>query len=226
MAVARIRVERDVGDDADLRHGRLDGARRPGRRGCGCSAPPSRARREAPGRCWERARSPGMPRDAARSAARTASSIASRSTPGIERDRLAVLSPSIRKSGQIRSSVVSRFSRTSRRDQSALRLRRGRCVRRAASGAASVATRTREGRELRHDSNLRRRAAGLRDEVAHQNKSKNATRASPDLRSVARTALTLRTQARLSRSSWDRSVGCRKASRSSARGRGQRVLSR
>src|SRR5947209_19293376 len=37
-------------------------------------------------------------------------------------------SPSMTKIGQIRSSVVSTFSRTSRRAQSDLRLRRGRCV--------------------------------------------------------------------------------------------------
>src|SRR5208282_4563541 len=62
----------------------------------------------------------------ARSASRTASSTLSRSTPGIAATGMRVFSPSIRKSGQMRSLVVSTCSLTSRRAHSALRLRRGR----------------------------------------------------------------------------------------------------
>ena len=65
----------------------------------------------------------------ARSASRTASSTERRSTPGMAATGTRVLDPSTRNSGQIRSSVVSTFSRTSRRVHSALRLRRGRLVR-------------------------------------------------------------------------------------------------
>ena len=46
-----------------------------------------------------------------------------RKTPGIAAIGSRVLSPSITKIGQIRSSTLSRFSCTSRRDQSALRMR-------------------------------------------------------------------------------------------------------
>ena len=61
---------------------------------------------------------------AARSASRTASSTESRSTPGIESTGTRRLAPSTMNSGQIRSSVVSTFSRTMRRAHSDLRLRR------------------------------------------------------------------------------------------------------
>src|ERR1700687_3528023 len=65
----------------------------------------------------------GSPSEVASSAALTARSIERRSTPGIAAiaDRLA--SPSMRKIGQIRSSVVRVVSRTRRRDQPARRLR-------------------------------------------------------------------------------------------------------
>ena len=59
MAVAGVGIERDVGDDADLRHGRLDGAHGAADEVAARSAPPSRAGRAAPGRCRGRARSPG-----------------------------------------------------------------------------------------------------------------------------------------------------------------------
>ena len=65
---------------------------------------------------------------AARSAARTASSTDKRSTSGIESTGARIPVPSTRNNGQIRSSVVSTFSRTNRRAQSARRLRRGRLV--------------------------------------------------------------------------------------------------
>lgn len=80
----------------------------------------------------------GMVSSIARSASRTAWSTLRRSTPGIEATCSRLLLPSIRNSGQIRSSVVSTFSRTMRRAHSALRLRRGRTVR------------SRAGRRLRH----------------------------------------------------------------------------
>ena len=86
----------------------------------------------------------------ARSASRTASSTVSRSTPGMEATGSRRRRPSIRKSGQIRSSAVSTFSRTSRRDHSALRLRRGRWVREGARPRSLLRGRARERRELRH----------------------------------------------------------------------------
>jgi hypothetical protein len=49
-----------------------------------------------------------------------------RSTPGMEPTGWRPLAPSTMKIGQIRSFAVSTFSRTSRLDHSALRLRRGR----------------------------------------------------------------------------------------------------
>src|ERR1044072_7784359 len=67
----------------------------------------------------------GMSSFAARSASRTAWWTVRRSTPGIEATGVRVLVPSTTNIGQIRSSVVSTFSRTSRRAHSALRLRRG-----------------------------------------------------------------------------------------------------
>src|ERR1700723_3597602 len=63
------------------------------------------------------------------SASRTASSTVRRSTPGVGATGTRRLSPSIRKSGQMRSLAESTFSATSRRAHSALRLRRGRWVR-------------------------------------------------------------------------------------------------
>ena len=49
-----------------------------------------------------------------------------RKTPGMAAIASRRFSPSMTKIGQIRSSTVSRFSCTSRRDQSALRMRRRR----------------------------------------------------------------------------------------------------
>src|SRR5664280_246007 len=67
---------------------------------------------------------------AARSASRTAWSTVSRSTPGIEGTGPRALSPSMTNSGQIRSPVVSWFSRTMRRAQSLRRNRRSDWARR------------------------------------------------------------------------------------------------
>ena len=127
MAVAGEGVERHVGDDADLRHRRLDRARRAVDEvvrvedvraglvaqvhvdiGEGGDAPECRAWRRV--RASLTARSTDMRNDAGhgrRSASRR-------------------FSPSMMKIGQIRSSTVSRFSCTRRRDQSALRMRRRR----------------------------------------------------------------------------------------------------
>ena len=80
----------------------------------------------------------GMLSFTARSASRTAWSTVSRSTPGIEATGVRVLWPSTTNSGQIRSSVVSTFSRTSRRAHSALRLRRGRIARSSGGEARAV----------------------------------------------------------------------------------------
>ena len=79
----------------------------------------------------------GMSSFAARSASRTASSALSRFTPGIAATETRVFSPSMRKSGQMRSFVVSTCSQTSRRAHSALRLRRGR-LRRSSRWASAM----------------------------------------------------------------------------------------
>ena len=68
----------------------------------------------------------GMPSFAARSASRASRSTDRRVTPGIAATSSCRFSPSTTKTGQIRSSTVSRVSCTSRRDQSALRMRRSR----------------------------------------------------------------------------------------------------
>src|SRR6478609_4853967 len=78
----------------------------------------------------------GMARRAARSASRTAWSIDSRSTPGIEGTGMRVFSPSITNKGQIRSSALSTCSRTMRRAHSLPRLRRIRVGMSSLSGAA------------------------------------------------------------------------------------------
>ena len=138
MAVAGVGVERDIAQDADLRHRLLDradgaadeivrverfgavvvaqasGRCRETARGTGCRAPP-RALPRAP---------PRRPRAARRPASR--------------RTGCALASPSMTNSGQIRSSAVSTFSRTIRRAHSALRLRRMRTVR--SSGVAAGAS--------------------------------------------------------------------------------------
>jgi hypothetical protein len=64
-----------------------------------------------------------------------------RSTPGIEATGVRVLFPSTTNIGQIKSSVVSTFSRTSRRAHSALRLRRGRMIRSSGAAARAVCRR-------------------------------------------------------------------------------------
>ncbi len=65
----------------------------------------------------------GRSRRTARSASRTAWSTLRRCTPGIEATSARTLWPSTTNNGQIRSSVVTTFSRTSRRAHSDLRLR-------------------------------------------------------------------------------------------------------
>src|SRR5207248_4022086 len=74
-----------------------------------------------------------------------------RSSDLIEGTGMRVRDPSTTKSGQIRSSAVSTFSRTMRRIHSAFRLRRGRLVR--CRRAALVAA-TRTGRSEEHTSEL------------------------------------------------------------------------
>ena len=78
----------------------------------------------------------GISSATARPASRTASSTLSRSTPGIAATGTRRFSPSIRKSGQMRSLVVRTCSATSRRAHSDLRLRRGRCERSRRAEAA------------------------------------------------------------------------------------------
>ena len=91
----------------------------------------------------------GMLSFTARSASRTIWSTVRRSTPGIEATAVRLLWPSTTNIGQIRSSVVSTFSRTIRRAHSALRLRRGRIARSsvgAAGAGARAASRSSIGR--------------------------------------------------------------------------------
>ena len=85
----------------------------------------------------------GMVNLAARSASRTTWSTESRSTPGIDGTAARAFSPSITNSGQIRSSVVSTFSRTMRRAHSLRRLRRMRVVRSSGLRATSPESRSR-----------------------------------------------------------------------------------
>ena len=140
MAVAGEGIERDVGQEADLRHFLFDGAQgaadqivRVERLAAGLVAQGSdRYRGTAPGTgwsAWPRVRPrapPGRPKAARRRASRGPAA--------------RLLSPSMTNSGQIRSSVVSWFSRTMRRAHSLRRLRRGRVGRSRRSLAASFST--------------------------------------------------------------------------------------
>ena len=115
VAVARIGVERDVGDEPDLRHRGLDRAAAPGRRGCRGSTPPRRPRCASRHRCWETAPAPECPPPPLPCAFATARSTLSRSTPGMVAIAVRSFCPSITKSGRIRSAGVSTVSRTSAR---------------------------------------------------------------------------------------------------------------
>ena len=146
VAVAGVGIERHVAQHADLRHRLLDGADRLADQIVGVERLAAVARRAGSGRCRETARCRGWSAAAARSASRTTSSTVSRSTPGIE--ATGARRPSATNSGQIRSLVVSTFSRTMRRAHSVRRLRRRRVVR-SSDGAGSVrpsagTTRTRD----------------------------------------------------------------------------------
>ena len=111
MAVAGIGIERDVAEDADLRHLLLD-------RAYGAADQIVRIERFAAvlvaqlrvGIGKEREAGDGELGALARRRAR-ASSTDSRSTPGMEATGMRALVPSTRNSGQIRSSAVSTFSR-------------------------------------------------------------------------------------------------------------------
>jgi hypothetical protein len=70
----------------------------------------------------------GMPSSRACTAALAASSTESRSTPGMEGTGTRGSGPSCSTIDQIRSAGVSTLSRTSRRTQSAWRIRRGRAA--------------------------------------------------------------------------------------------------
>ena len=139
MAVAGIGIERDVAEHADLRNFLLDGADGAAdqivgieRFGAVVIAPVRLGigkQREAGDRQLRRAF-----RRAHRFIDRQALDV------GHRVDRRATLVPSTRNSGQIRSSVVSTFSRTMRRVQSARRLRRGRIGRSRFSAGFSVST--------------------------------------------------------------------------------------
>ncbi len=96
----------------------------------------------------------GSPIAAASSAALTARSIDSRSTPGMASTEARARVPSIRKIGQMRSSVVSEVSRTSRRDQSARRLRRSRVAGKPDPAGGCVLPPARLARSVRNDTGL------------------------------------------------------------------------
>ena len=128
MAVARVGVERDVAQDADLRHFLLDRAHGAADQIVRIERLAAVVRRASEDRCRETARGTGCrarrrvpPRAPPRSTVR-------RSTPGMEGTGTRVLAPSTMNIGQIRSSAVSTLSRTMRRAQSLRRMRRRRMV--------------------------------------------------------------------------------------------------
>ena len=134
MAVAGIGIERDVAQDADVGHFLLDGADgaadevvRVERLGAGLVAQAGVGIGEQ-GEAGDVAAAPRVRRRAPPRRPKSAPPRAS-SPPGC-----GCVSPSMRNSGQIRSSAVSTFSRTMRRAHSDLRLRRWRVVR--SSGGA------------------------------------------------------------------------------------------
>ncbi len=96
----------------------------------------------------------GSPSEAASSAALTARSIDSRSTPGMAAIGVRARVPSMRKIGQIRSSVVSEVSRTSRRDQSARRLRLSRVAGKPGRVGACALLPARFARSVRNETAL------------------------------------------------------------------------
>ncbi len=155
MPVARIGIEGDIGDDADLRHGLLDRPRRAADEVFSGSTPRCR---------WHRARwdlySETAPAPECRvwrrpSASRTATSTENRSTPGIEAMCSVLPMPSTKKIGQIRSLTLSSCSRTKRRDHSALRLRRGRTARSSLVASGSISGFGCSGADMRNSLNSR-----------------------------------------------------------------------
>ena len=137
MAVAGIGIERDVAQDSDIGKFLLDRADGAADQIVGIERLGSivvAQRRVGVGEESQRR----MPSLAARSASRTASSIDTRSTPGIEAIAMRWRAPSTTNSGQIRSSAVGAFSRTIRRTHGARRLRRGRTARSSVAGVAAA----------------------------------------------------------------------------------------
>ena len=109
MTVARIRVERDVGDKAELRESFLIARQALQTRLLSLKASLPRSSLRC-GSVYGKNAIAGRPSLTARSASRTASSMLSRSTPGIAATGTRRFSPSMRNSGQIRSFVVSTCS--------------------------------------------------------------------------------------------------------------------
>jgi hypothetical protein len=121
VPVAGIRVERDIGDDADLRYCLLDGPDGAANEIFRVERLRTRLVAQGSGRVGKQ----GERRNAAASRASfTAWSIECRITPGMVEIGSEWSAPSQMKIGQIRSAAERAFSRTSRRAHSAFRLRR------------------------------------------------------------------------------------------------------
>src|SRR5262245_49918377 len=96
----------------------------------------------------------GMPSARASSAALTARSTESRSTPGMEATGVRRPTPSIRKIGQMRSELASEVSRTRLRDQPARRFRRIRVAGKPGPFDCSDGERVRFARSFRNEMGL------------------------------------------------------------------------
>ena len=125
LAVSGERIEGDVGDDAQLREARTQRAR--GTLGNTVRIPGFGGIQDffSSGVTGNSA-SAGMPSATSSSASSSSRSMDSRSTPGIDGTASRRFSPSSTNTGRIRSSTVSTFSRTRRRENSSRRLRRRR----------------------------------------------------------------------------------------------------
>src|SRR5262245_35393797 len=95
-----------------------------------------------------------MPSARASSAALTARSTESRSTPGMEATGVWRLAPSLRKIGQMRSELASEVSRTRLRDQPARRFRRIRVAGKPGAFVGSDVARVRFARSFRNEMGL------------------------------------------------------------------------
>src|SRR5215510_7000903 len=122
-----------------------------------------------------------MPSVRASSAALTARSTESRSTPGMEATGVRRPAPSIRKIGQMRSELASEVSRTRLRDQPARRFRRIRVAGKPGPFDCSGVARVRFARSFRNEMGLSFGAVIFRFSVARRSLfAANYHRAVPD----------------------------------------------